>query len=310
MFSGFGFRFFNLDGTSTHHLINEIAYRHALKKTRKNGFPRIISIDLHSGYYGPDGKWSKPISKVSHHMYNPADDTGEALNSAIDSYKLARKHIHKKPRTKLDRKLGQFASARGLHFLVDALTPCHHIGHHLPEEDHKDWHDPHWDHSKGNLHNTLFKPHGRFEHQCARHMFFNTKKITNHYKRLRKHRSLQPYKSAGTLKTFLKEKATEIHGTEIYNRFLEGENIKQEVIEKLMPEIIHAVEIYIRSLYDSPANKKKNAQRRLRMPRTSDIKRALVQNLVPKKSKNRRSKRKKRSESGLRKNRENNRDQS
>ncbi len=77
-----------------------------------------------------------------------------------------------------------------------------------------------------------------------------------------------------------------------------------------MPEIIHAVEIYIRSLYDSPANKKKNAQRRLRMPRTSDIKRALVQNLVPKKSKNRRSKRKKRSESGLRKNRENNRDQS
>ena len=296
MFSGFGFRFFNLDGASTHHLINEIAYKHALKKTKKNGFPRIISIDLHSGYYGPDGKWSKKISKVSHHMYNPVTDTGEAINSAIESYRLARKYIHQKPQTKLNKKLGQFACARGLHFLVDGLTPAHHVGHHIPEaKDHRDWHDPHWNHNKGPAFNILFKNHGQFEKHCAKYMFFNTKKIIKNYQKLRKHRPLKPYKSAGTLKTFLKQKASNIHKTDIYDRFIKGKNIKEEVIEGLMPEIIHAVEIYIRSLYSSPENNKKNDKRRLRIPKPSDIKRAVVQNLVPKKSKNKSTSRRKHS---------------
>ncbi|PIX80572.1 hypothetical protein CO082_02965 [Candidatus Peregrinibacteria bacterium CG_4_9_14_0_8_um_filter_44_15] len=288
MFSGFGLKYFNLDGASTHHLINEIAYKHALRKTRKNGFPLIISIDLHSGYYGPDGKWGRQISKVSHHMYNPVTDTGEAINSAIEAYKFARDHIHRPKRTKLNKKLGQFSCARGLHFLVDGLTPSHHIGHYLlAATDHRDWHDPYWDHSKSPGSNILFRNHGKFEVVCAKYMFFHTKKITNNYRELRKHRPLKPYSSAGTLKTFIKQKALEIHSEGIYKKFLQGDNIKKEVIEYLMPEILYTVEIYIRSLYSSHENNKKNDNPRIHIPRPSDIRRAMVQTLVSKKSKNR-----------------------
>ena len=129
MFSGFGLKFFNLDGASTHHMINEIGYRHALAKTKKNGFPGTISIDLHSGYYGPDGKWSKKISRVSHHMYNPITDEGSAIDNAIEAFKIAAKELNSDDR--LRRKIAHFTCARGLHFVVDALTPAHHYGHKL-----------------------------------------------------------------------------------------------------------------------------------------------------------------------------------
>lgn len=111
MFNGLGKRWINLDGLSTHLIINEIAYRHAMHRTPKKGFPRNFSIDLMSGYYGPDGGWTKDhLNKVSHHMYNPTTDTGEAINCAIDASRIAAQYITS--RKKIEKKIGQLALAR------------------------------------------------------------------------------------------------------------------------------------------------------------------------------------------------------
>jgi len=252
MFSGFGLKFFNLDGTSTHHMINEIAYKHALKKTKKNGFPGIISLDLHSGYYGPDGKWSKPISKVSDHMYNPATDTGNAMNNAIESYKIACKQLNSA--NKLEKKLGNLACARGLHFLVDGLTPAHHIGHKiLLGRGGADWYDPYWNRPKSNTYNVIFMPHGKFEKKCAFYMFMHTKKIKKSYAKFRQTKQLKAILDENELKNFIKKQALKIRMTGIYEKFLSNENIKKEVIQELFPEMIYTVEIYIRSLYTRSA---------------------------------------------------------
>ncbi|EKD48155.1 MAG: hypothetical protein ACD_65C00094G0003 [uncultured bacterium] len=267
MFSGFGLKFFNLDGTSTHHIINEIAYKHALKKTKKNGFPGIISLDLHSGYYGPDGKWSKPISKVSDHMYNPATDSGNAMNNAIQSYKIACKQLNSTD--KLEKKLGNLACARGLHFLVDGLTPAHHIGHKvLLAKSGADWNDPYWNRPKSNTYNVLFMPHGQFEKKCAFYMFLHTKKIRRNYAKLRQSRSPISIANENDLENFLKKQALKIRLTGIYEKFLSHQNIKDEVIKELFPEMIYTVEIYIRSLYASAALPQKQHKYRGKIART------------------------------------------
>ncbi len=263
MFSGFGLKFFNLDGTSTHHIINEIAYNHALKKTKKNGFPRLISLDLHSGYYGPDGKWSKPISKVSDHMYNPATDSGNAINNAIESYKIACRQLNSTD--KLEKKLGNLACARGLHFLVDGLTPAHHLGHKiLLGRGNADWHDPYWNRPRSNTYNVLFMPHGKFEKKCAFYTFLHTKKIRKNYAKLRQSRSLTPITNERDLENFLKKQALKIRLTGIYEKFLSRQKIKNEMVKELFPEIIYTVEVYLRSLYASAALPQRQRQHKYR----------------------------------------------
>ena len=307
MFSGFGFQFFNLDGASTHHMINEIGYRHALAKKKKNGFPGTISLDLHSGYYGPDGKWSRKIGLVSDHMYNPLTDDGDAINNAIEAFKIA--YIEMNSDNKLQRKLAHFTCARGLHFVVDGLTPAHHKGHRLKNiKGWSNWHDPHWDHSKPDMGNLLFGKHSRFEFACARYMFFNTKKIIKNYRTFRKNASLEPFQNPEDLKTFLMDKALRISQTQVYEKFLTGKKIKQQIIKETFPEIIHAVEIYIRSLYLLAATRKKHGKFYIRIPRPSDIKHAFLQALVPKKPKNTNSVGTQYNQSGTGENIEHNRD--
>lgn len=267
MFSGFGLKFFNLDGASTHHIINEIAYNHAFKKTKKNGFPRIISLDFRSGYYGPDGKWSKPISKVSDHMYNPATDSGNAMDNAIESYKIACTQLNSAH--KFEKKLGNLACAHGLHFLVDGLTPAHHIGHKIFfAKTGADWNDPYWNRPKSNIYNALFMPHGKFEKKCALYIFLYTREIKRNYAKFRQSKSLSPITNENELKDFLKKQALKIRLTGIYEKFLSRQKVKNEIIKGLFPEIIYTVEIYIRSLYASAALPQKQNRYREKLAKT------------------------------------------
>ena len=267
MFSGFGLKFFNLDGASTHHMINALAYKHAVKQNKRKGFPGIISLDLHSGYFGPDGKWSKPISKVSDHMYNPATDSGNAIKNSMESYRLACKQL--RDLNKLEKKLGNFACARGLHFLVDGLTPAHHIGHKiLLAQKGRDWYDPYWNRPKSNAYNALFMPHGRFEKKCAFYMFLYTKQIKKNYEKLRKSRTLNPILDDIQLENFLKQQALKIRMTGIYEKFLSRQNTKKEIIKDLFPEMIYTVEIYLRSLIASAALPPKQHRYREKIVRT------------------------------------------
>ena len=223
-------------------------------------------------------------------MYNPLDDTGEAINCAIDAYKIAANYINS--RKKSERQIAKLALARGLHFIVDALTPAHHYGHPIPEEKEGiDWHDPHWQRNRSVAFNTLFRAHAGFEFKCAKITFFKTKKIRHAYKKLKKSRPTTELPHPEDLRHFLKQKARNICSTRLYERFLEGEKVDQEILKELIPEIIHTVEIYIRSLYACARLKKSRNGRlkipRIRLPRTPSahrVKSAVLQSMVSAKS--------------------------
>ncbi len=233
MFSGVMGRKVTVPLFSTHHLLNRLAYT-LLPKTLEK--PSLEAIQHYSGHYGPDGDALRWTGKDSAHAYNPDTGEGGALKETSKHLKKASIALGKKH---LEQAAYHFAYVS--HFIVDALTPAHHVGWKKQVIGSHDWEDPHWDYRK-----FSFNPHVQFELKSALCLPWSMKRIVDRAYKM----SLKPKEIAG----LMKEKVSEVHDKSLLSRFIKKEDISYNLRRKLFPSMVTNITAAWGSVLDNVKN--------------------------------------------------------
>jgi hypothetical protein len=152
--------FVQVRALSTHDKILSAAFDTATKGNPElqSRIPSLDSIRSWEGLNGPDGEWMRGQDNDSHHY---VDLSGQTEDAAYMAQKLA-EELHKQIGTdSVDSKSTARLLAYIAHYVADALSPPHTLGHSIPGgERMNDWDDPNWDN-----HTIVTSSHFRFETQ-------------------------------------------------------------------------------------------------------------------------------------------------
>ena len=123
MYSGFVTHRHSIRRIGIHQRLDSAAYRMVRTYFAPGSFPSVKQILHFEGVNGPDGlKIKSPGSADPDHFYDPISDTGDVPKHIISHYKQLVAGLEAE-----DMVRAAFEASWLAHYVVDGLTPAHHV---------------------------------------------------------------------------------------------------------------------------------------------------------------------------------------